>query len=291
MTRQDTKIPAQPGEAASPDKPGEQGKPGEAAASPNGAEETGAAPHRVDAARQDEPGEATPLVETDEAALQDEPPPASGPEDAATKARFELKARLADTLRAILDRLPLSGADEALLSELEAPLLGVAERLTRAGLMPRASAANVIGRGHYAWVGPVAGRANAIAPPFSLWVDEAEKAAFGRGSFRKMHEGAPGVVHGGLLSAVIDELLGRATMLSGGPGMTARLSVRYLQPTPIQQPLELKGWIERTSGRRLFMKCEVRCGEVMTARAEGLFIRVPKELFRELERKQRELES
>lgn len=212
---------------------------------------------------------------------------APGPEDAATRARFEIKERLADTLRAILDRLPLSGADEALLRELEAPLHGVAERLGRAGLMPRADSSGVIARGYYAWAGPVAGRANAIAPPFALWVDREKSAAFGRGSFRKMHEGAPGVVHGGLLSAVIDELLGRATMLSGTAGMTARLSVRYLHPTPIQEQLELKGWIERTSGRRLFMKCEVRCGDLVTARAEGLFIRVPMERFRELEKKQR----
>lgn len=271
MTRRHSEArahPGKPGEAAQPAKPGETGE----AAHPG---ETGEA---AQPAKPDQPGTA-------------ENPAGPGPEDAATTARFEIKARLADTLRAILDRLPLSGADDALLRELEAPLHGVAERLDRAKGMPRADSGSVIGRGYYAWVGPVAGRANAIAPPFALWIDQAEGAAFGRGSFRKMHEGAPGIVHGGMLSAVIDELLGRATVLSGGPGMTARLSVRYLQPTPIQQPLELKGWIERTSGRRLFMKCEVRCGDIMTARADGLFIRVPTERFREFERKQREREA
>jgi len=50
------------------------------------------------------------------------------------------------------------------------------------------------------------------------------------------------------------------------------LTVRYREPTPIHEPIELVGWIDRIDGRKVFTKGEMRCDGRLTAEAEGIFI-------------------
>lgn len=65
------------------------------------------------------------------------------------------------------------------------------------------------------------------------------------------YQGYPGLVHGGIMAAMLDEVIGRAAM-SGNPNyftVTARLSLRYRKPVPVAVPLRLVGKIERRKGR------------------------------------------
>ena len=53
------------------------------------------------------------------------------------------------------------------------------------------------------------------------------------------HQGYPGVVHGGVVAAILDEVAGR-TFMEGDPPkfmVTAKLTVRYRRPVPVGQPL------------------------------------------------------
>jgi acyl-coenzyme A thioesterase PaaI-like protein len=64
------------------------------------------------------------------------------------------------------------------------------------------------------------------------------------------YQGYPGLVHGGIMAAMLDEVIGRAAM-SGDPDhftLTARLSLRYRKPVPVAVPLRLVGRIEREKG-------------------------------------------
>ena len=72
--------------------------------------------------------------------------------------------------------------------------------------------------------------------------------------------------------AGVDEVLGIANINAGHPGMTGRLTVRYLKPTPLRQPGEIRGWTERVEGRRITARAEMYVDGVKTAEAEGLFI-------------------
>jgi len=58
-----------------------------------------------------------------------------------------------------------------------------------------------------------------------------------------LHEGWPGVVHGGLLSTVLDEAMSHAVMAAGLKAMTAELRVRFREPAPPQNTLMVKAWI------------------------------------------------
>ncbi|MDB5064441.1 MAG: thioesterase superfamily protein [Chloroflexi bacterium] len=58
-----------------------------------------------------------------------------------------------------------------------------------------------------------------------------------------LHVGFPGVTHGGLVSAVLDDVMGRSTTLLRLWTVTGRLEVRYRGPAPAGTPLRVEGWM------------------------------------------------
>jgi acyl-coenzyme A thioesterase PaaI-like protein len=71
-----------------------------------------------------------------------------------------------------------------------------------------------------------------------------------------LHVGFPGVAHGGLVSAVLDDVMGRSTTLLRRWTVTARLEVRYRLPAPAGTPLRVEGWM--TGRRRRMVTAEGR---------------------------------
>jgi len=47
------------------------------------------------------------------------------------------------------------------------------------------------------------------------------------------HEGYPGIMHGGLITTVLDEVMARCVNLLGYHGVTARLELRFRESIPI----------------------------------------------------------
>ena len=117
---------------------------------------------------------------------------------------------------------------------------------------------------------PLVGSINPVAPPLAYEMRDDDVIA--RGSFGAAYEGPPGYVHGGWVALAFDEALGMANAVSGHPGMTARLTVRYRKPTPLRTELALHARTERVEGRRISTVATLRAGDVVTAEAEGLFV-------------------
>jgi acyl-coenzyme A thioesterase PaaI-like protein len=118
---------------------------------------------------------------------------------------------------------------------------------------------------------PIVGPLNPIAPPVRMW-SHGDRMR-GEASFRAAYTGPPTMVHGGVIALVFDELLGAANVINGVGAFTGTLSVRYERPTPLGEPIEMEAWIERTEGRKVFARGEMRHRGAVTARAEGVFIR------------------
>ena len=93
-------------------------------------------------------------------------------------------------------------------------------------------------------------------------------------TFPQAYEGPPGCVHGGYVAAIFDELLGATQSLSGAPGMTGTLSVRYESPTPLKTPLRLVGKISGVERRKIFTEGSCFAGDRLTATAKGIFISI-----------------
>jgi hypothetical protein len=119
---------------------------------------------------------------------------------------------------------------------------------------------------------PVVGPLNAIAPPVVFTFDGERMS--GHGSLPAPYSGPPGTVHGGVVAMVLDELLGAVNACLGLGAYTGTLTVRYEHPTPIGQELTFDAWVDRTEGRKVFTVGTISADGVVTARADGVFIRV-----------------
>jgi acyl-coenzyme A thioesterase PaaI-like protein len=86
------------------------------------------------------------------------------------------------------------------------------------------------------------------------------------------HEGPPRGVHGGVMAAIFDELLGHAQQVHKTLALTASLSVRYRSITPIGEELEFFAQVTHGTGRRWNGRATCKAGDKVTAEAEALFI-------------------
>ena len=55
------------------------------------------------------------------------------------------------------------------------------------------------------------------------------------------HQGYDGIMHGGIVSTLLDEIMARYLYAKGMNAVTGRLEVRYNKPTPIGVPLLIVG--------------------------------------------------
>jgi len=71
-------------------------------------------------------------------------------------------------------------------------------------------------------------------------------------------QGGPDVAHGGWISGVFDDALGRFLTHSGLLTVTATLTIDFLMPVPVERPLILAVRIEEVDGRRRIMSGSLR---------------------------------
>jgi len=73
------------------------------------------------------------------------------------------------------------------------------------------------------------------------------------------YEGYPGIVHGGIIAAILDETGGRALMTEPNRFfVTAQLDVRYRKPVPTESPLMAVGYALSQRGRVAKARSELR---------------------------------
>jgi acyl-coenzyme A thioesterase PaaI-like protein len=118
---------------------------------------------------------------------------------------------------------------------------------------------------------PIVGPRNPIAPPVRMWATD-DGHVHGEATIGAAYNGPPGLVHGGVIALIFDELLGCTGVVNGVGGYTGTLSVRYRLPTPLFTPLSMEASIDRIEGRKVFIVGEIRYGDTLTATAEGIFI-------------------
>jgi acyl-coenzyme A thioesterase PaaI-like protein len=96
------------------------------------------------------------------------------------------------------------------------------------------------------------------------------------------HQGAPGLAHGGLLTAAFDEILGSLNWLLAGPAVTARLECDFRRPVPVGSELHIDAEVVGVKGRKVFTRAIGRLdspdGPVAVS-AAALFIQVPLQHF------------
>jgi uncharacterized protein (TIGR00369 family) len=96
------------------------------------------------------------------------------------------------------------------------------------------------------------------------------------------HQGFPGLAHGGVVAAILDEIGGRAAMIADHDRfvMTATMELKYRRPVPIGVPLRAVARLLRRRGRRATAIAELRDAGRLLAEARLLLTDIPRDLFR-----------
>ena len=99
-------------------------------------------------------------------------------------------------------------------------------------------------------------------------------------------EGFPGIVHGGIVASMLDEMLSRAGLIGDHDrlGMTAKLDIRYRAPVPTGELLTLFARVVNRKGRILFSQAELRLPDgKLAAEAKGMMIDIDDETLEGLD--------
>ncbi|OQB26508.1 MAG: Thioesterase superfamily protein [Chloroflexi bacterium ADurb.Bin180] len=128
------------------------------------------------------------------------------------------------------------------------------------------------------------GRQNPIGLKMSWYNDREAQCITASVTVPEHFNSYPGVVHGGIVAALLDETAGRSILLVDDRDdnlmVTARLEIRYRLPVPTGQPITLRGKTLQYTGTRAKVRAEVLLADgSVAAEAEALLLRPPAELF------------
>jgi acyl-coenzyme A thioesterase PaaI-like protein len=178
---------------------------------------------------------------------------------------------LADSLRRLLEvvvRTEASGKDVLAAADAVDGITSLLGRQLRAGPWapdhndPRPSPYNT-----------VVGAGNPLAAPVVL-TSVTPDGVLGTVRFGTAYEGAPGLVHGGVLSMVMDQMFGEAGVAAGVGGMTVKLEIRYTAATPVHADLEIEAHVEESTDRLVTMSGTITCAGTITVKATATFFRL-----------------
>ena len=112
-------------------------------------------------------------------------------------------------------------------------------------------------------------------------LDEPRQTFVCRFRLTKRYTGPPGHSHGGIIATILDEAMGKVNKLRHVVALTSRITVDYLRPVPLNQPLRVESREVRVRGREHMNMAEIlnAKGEAL-ARSQGLFIAIdPHRMF------------
>ena len=111
--------------------------------------------------------------------------------------------------------------------------------------------------------------------------DEKLNGFVSRFRLTKRYTGPPGHAHGGIIATILDEGMGKVNKLRHVIALTSQMTVDYLKPVPLKQPLRVESREVHVRGRRHINQAEIlnQKNEVL-ARSRGTFIAIdPDRMF------------
>ena len=91
-------------------------------------------------------------------------------------------------------------------------------------------------------------------------------------TFDKQFQGGPGVVHGGILSAAVDDLMGYAAVIHKRACVTAKLEVNYIFPVLIEKAYSIEAWISKIDGKKIYAESIIHDQGSIHTETNAMFI-------------------
>ncbi|MCJ7813884.1 MAG: PaaI family thioesterase, partial [Candidatus Atribacteria bacterium] len=99
------------------------------------------------------------------------------------------------------------------------------------------------------------------------------------------HQGFKGIVHGGILFSILDEIMGRTAMITKNVmTMTVEINIKYRKKALIGEKIIFTARMTKDLGRMIEAQAEARSeDDILLTEAKGKFITISKEMQREVE--------
>ncbi|WP_243742099.1 PaaI family thioesterase [Actinomycetospora succinea] len=114
------------------------------------------------------------------------------------------------------------------------------------------------------------------------WVGDDGISVVSRFDVLDEHQGAPGLLHGGMLMTAFDDALGTAYTQVSRSAVTARLETDFRRPVPVGTALWLRSRVDAVVGRKIYVSGDARLGDLdgeVAGTARALFLKVGVEHF------------
>ena len=86
------------------------------------------------------------------------------------------------------------------------------------------------------------------------WDGKAARAEF---TPDKLHQGWSGLVHGGIISCLLDEAMSYVTLFEGVNSLTAKMQTRFRRPVQIDEPLIITASLTKKTRKLVEAKAEI----------------------------------
>lgn len=108
---------------------------------------------------------------------------------------------------------------------------------------------------------------------FGVTLEILENGSIGASfAFDEHKQGAPGVAHGGAISAVLDEAMGAAAYITGRAGVTITMTFNFKAPVPLDMLVKVRAWVERIEGKKTFTACSLTLADgSLAVEGSGIF--------------------
>ena len=127
----------------------------------------------------------------------------------------------------------------------------------------------------------VCGIENPIGLHLKFYTDD-EQRCIARFQPQPAHQGYPGHLHGGIISTLLDETMGRVLTHENVWAMTGRLSVKFSKPVPLDQELTIVGELTKERSRAYEAHGEIRLPDgTVLVEGSGFYVRIPDEVMEE----------
>ncbi|MEM9952529.1 MAG: PaaI family thioesterase [Chloroflexota bacterium] len=100
-----------------------------------------------------------------------------------------------------------------------------------------------------------------------------DKSVYAHTTFGDSKEGGVGILHGGAISAVLDEAMGTACYEAHSAGYTATMTYHFASHIPLHQKITIRAWVNKIDGKKMYSQCSATLADgTVAVTGEGLFI-------------------
>ncbi len=123
----------------------------------------------------------------------------------------------------------------------------------------------------------VCGKDNPVGLSVAFEIDAATRSISAVFTPTTRHQGYEGIVHGGILSSLLDEAMAKLTFGLGIPALTAEMTVKFKNPAAPGSELRISGQIRGETRRLILAEARIERGPVIIAEATGKLLRINQE--------------